>query len=285
MSVWSYVQTVRVGAGSPLDVPGFAVKPDDLEQGSEPPKVRNVTAKDNGQMRYCGKCECWKPDRTHHCSSCRRCILRMDHHCPWFATCIGFNNQKFFIQFLCYVSLFCSTCFCSSFYAVYVIVYELDPMGQTFLSLNWVALLVVSFVMGSAETIFCLYSVYIACRNTTVLESMEAVRYRTSVPSIKFRYTEAPSSSSIGNIFNLGWKANLQQIMGQQTWEWFVPIKTDIGDGTWFEIDEKVYAKAMQIADEEADRLRRQEEYRRNQLKLLQEQAESTENTPLSYYR
>ena len=36
-----------------------------------------------GAMRYCDKCQAVTPDRSHHCSVCQDCILKMDHHCPW----------------------------------------------------------------------------------------------------------------------------------------------------------------------------------------------------------
>ena len=42
-----------------------------------------ITAKRNGEQRSCTKCGILKPDRSHHCSICEACILKMDHHCPW----------------------------------------------------------------------------------------------------------------------------------------------------------------------------------------------------------
>lgn len=39
----------------------------------QPPRVK----------RLCRRCKAFKPDRAHHCSICRRCIIKMDHHCPW----------------------------------------------------------------------------------------------------------------------------------------------------------------------------------------------------------
>eukprot|EP00928_Gymnodinium_smaydae_P042583 TRINITY_DN28649_c0_g1_i1.p1 TRINITY_DN28649_c0_g1~~TRINITY_DN28649_c0_g1_i1.p1 ORF type:complete len:439 (+),score=78.84 TRINITY_DN28649_c0_g1_i1:61-1377(+) len=50
---------------------------------------------------YCEKCRWWKPPRTHHCTVCQRCTLRMDHHCPFTGTCIGMRNHGYF--FLMYV--------------------------------------------------------------------------------------------------------------------------------------------------------------------------------------
>ena len=63
----------------------------------------NTLLQDRNDL-FCKKCNNPRPLRSHHCSICKKCTLKMDHHCHWIANCVGYYNQKNFYQFL-----FCST--------------------------------------------------------------------------------------------------------------------------------------------------------------------------------
>ncbi|KAI1092006.1 zf-DHHC-domain-containing protein [Rostrohypoxylon terebratum] len=63
---------------------------------------------DDGKPKWCSQCSNWKPDRAHHSSEIDRCVLRMDHYCPWVGGMIGENSFKFFVQFVTYTACYCA---------------------------------------------------------------------------------------------------------------------------------------------------------------------------------
>lgn len=52
------------------------------------------------KVKFCYTCKKFKPPLAVHCSKCRECCLRFDHHCSWLKTCIGRENYRLFIAFL-----------------------------------------------------------------------------------------------------------------------------------------------------------------------------------------
>lgn len=60
------------------------------------------------KFTYCEPCNRIRPPRCEHCVVCDECVLRVDHHCFFVGnSCIGFNNQKFFILYCLYFSMGC----------------------------------------------------------------------------------------------------------------------------------------------------------------------------------
>ncbi|XP_030842045.1 palmitoyltransferase ZDHHC16 isoform X2 [Strongylocentrotus purpuratus] len=70
-------------------------------------KYMGPVVSETGAGGICKKCIGPKPLRTHHCSVCRTCILKMDHHCPWINNCVGHFNHRYFMLFCIYMSIGC----------------------------------------------------------------------------------------------------------------------------------------------------------------------------------
>ncbi|OLN85100.1 Palmitoyltransferase SWF1 [Colletotrichum chlorophyti] len=51
-----------------------------------------------GQM--CSTCNFLKPPRSKHCSICKRCVAKLDHHCIFINGCVGYKNQHYFVLLL-----------------------------------------------------------------------------------------------------------------------------------------------------------------------------------------
>ncbi|KAK2882490.1 hypothetical protein FQN49_000289 [Arthroderma sp. PD_2] len=148
---------------------------------TEDPEYTSVTVNSLGDMRYCKKCQSRKPDRTHHCSTCGQCVLKMDHHCPWLATCVGMYNYKAFLLFLIYTCLFCYVCFAISVLWVWDEMMKNAQYMERFLPVNVIVLAVVSGMMSLVLTGFAGWHVSLAARGLTTIECLEKTRYLAPV--------------------------------------------------------------------------------------------------------
>ena len=170
----------------------------------------NVEKKKYGGVRVCHWCFKAKPDRCHHCSQCNRCVLKMDHHCPWVANCVGFYNYKFF---LCTLFNCGATC--------WIIVTTAFPILEGACNhpeyFNFVTAFYVStsyclaFIMGVLITGFFSFHMYLVWCQYTTIEFCEKRRS----DSDKF-HKEFP--------YSLGFCHNLRTILGDNPILWFIPI-------------------------------------------------------------
>ena len=56
----------------------------------------------------CRTCGFSKPARSKHCSICKVCVAKHDHHCIWVMNCIGQGNYAYFVAMLLSVSIMLS---------------------------------------------------------------------------------------------------------------------------------------------------------------------------------
>ena len=179
---WSYTTAVFSDPGSPTSPisssttkSGYSHLP--THEPSSNLDIPSFTVKSTGDARFCKKCEARKPDRAHHCSSCKRCVLKMDHHCPWLATCVGHKNYKPFLLFCIYTTVFCWICLGVSAFWLWSEFFNNAQEEQGLLAVNMVLLSVLSGIIGLVMTGFTGWHLSLAWRGQTTIECLEKTRY------------------------------------------------------------------------------------------------------------
>ena len=103
-------QTIVTHIKSMFTNPGYVPIPYNPPQNFSNNQDSSSLSKDGTKMEtksmelFCKKCNNPRPPRAHHCKVCKKCTLKMDHHCHWIANCVGYYNQKVFYQFLFYAT-------------------------------------------------------------------------------------------------------------------------------------------------------------------------------------
>jgi ribosomal protein L40E len=90
MVIMSHLKAVFLDPGS-VPLPTTRLDFSDLHS--------NKSEYENDEWTVCTRCETFRPPRAHHCRICKRCIRRMDHHCPWISMLIIVSFARSFVAF------------------------------------------------------------------------------------------------------------------------------------------------------------------------------------------
>ncbi|CAA7389721.1 unnamed protein product [Spirodela intermedia] len=215
--VGTYVTAVRRDPGH---VPS-SYTPDIEDPGVSIHEIKRKS----GDLRYCQKCSHYKPPRAHHCRVCKRCILKMDHHCIWINNCVGHGNYKVFFVFLLHAVIACTH---SMVLLVGSTAHDFHgDQRQTEGSsrISYIICGVLLFPLTLALIILLGWHIYLILQNKTTIEYHEGVRAMGLAQE---------NGNDYQHPYDLGAYENLVSILGPSVWCWICPTSGHIGSGLHF---------------------------------------------------
>ena len=211
--MFNYMACINTPPGfpEPCADPGFylGVRTVNTHDGKRVTHLKHKLLLEPGvSYRWCRHCNCIKPPRAHHDSILGRCVLDMDHYCPWMHNCIGYGNYRYFVLFMAYLLLGCIYVVATDI----ILFYEFnDKEGKDVLYYQQLQdALMYSFTIaiaaGLAVGILLLWHVYLSLTNQTTIEFYINMEERA----------EAKEAGTIyKNPFDKGWRKNLRRVFGE----------------------------------------------------------------------
>ncbi|KAM3964885.1 putative palmitoyltransferase ZDHHC24 [Aphomia sociella] len=197
-------------------------------------KGRYLNSCNKSNWTVCSVCECMRPPRAWHCNTCDICILKRDHHCTFFACCVGYYNHRYFMFFTLYI-------FISMMYTLY---YNVKFLAQ-FITWNH-GLVIVKFIFPLASFMIdfgkeSLY-VFLVVINVIIGVFSGFLFFYHLNNLLKGKIVPETKNCSKESLYDRGWKANLIEVFGSRWYfTWISPfIQSPLpGNGVEWIVDDK----------------------------------------------
>jgi len=178
----------------------------------------------------CPMCNFKRPPRANHCHACNKCVMRLEHHCPWINNCIGYNNFKSYFLMLFYLSL-------SGIYYTVTLIYLVFFDYDTAINIPrfiyaiylFTGLIYVSFsvTLAGFTGLYIIHLYY----GVTAYERLKDIDWAEP-------FTKCDWSNLKGNSpYNLDWVKNFERMFGNSILLWFIPINSNKTTQLGYEFD------------------------------------------------
>ncbi|CEP01890.1 unnamed protein product (mitochondrion) [Plasmodiophora brassicae] len=189
------------------------VMPGTIEKGNEPDVAEPDDTTANGKLGMtCRDCDVIKVPRSHHCSQCGRCILRMNYHCWLLGTCVGAKNLKFYTLALLYACV-------GSAVSLVITCTNADRSWTSFPGVfAFVVSVAVQFCVFVVAALYLKRHIWLVARNLTWIEYVENLQQwkKLSEKGVQHNWLHK---------YNHGTWANLQSVFGDGSLLlWILPV-------------------------------------------------------------
>lgn len=182
------------------------------------------TKKTGVHRMQCDKCSTHRPPRAHHCRVCRRCVLKMDHHCIWINNCVGHRNYKSFLVLIFYATL--ASTYSATMMISYVLHNDWDSSRSLPLKIFYVGCGLMIVGLSLTFGTFLCWHIYLTAHNMTTIEYYEGKRAA---------WLSRKSGLSYHHPFDVGVYKNITLILGPNMLKWLWPTSSShIKDGLNF---------------------------------------------------
>lgn len=187
----------------------------------------------------------WKPRRARHCATCEKWVLKMDHHCPFLGTWVGYHNLKFFILFWFYGLIV------NYIYLDSAIRYGFSDEKKLYFPVRmfyWLftgmfTLSQLNFLMFNINSFVILYN------NTTAADTYEETEL--NYPWWKRGLEKSKYIEDSRNAYDRLWLWNFWDILGDSLWQWPLPIFHEMkGKGMYYPSIPDFDMKDLQLLNE-----------------------------------
>ncbi|CAB3410081.1 unnamed protein product [Caenorhabditis bovis] len=189
-------------------------------------------------LQACVPCGGYKVPRSHHCSKCNRCCMKMDHHCPWINNCVGHRNHAYFIRFLSAAVCGCIHALILDSFALYYIIFagwfmHYGSGNEPIVIATPLSFILLIMAFAFAAGVAIALSVLLYVQIKYVVKNKNGIEEYIDNKAINLRNNCDEDGEEIEPWvypYDLGWKQNIAEVLGN------VQSGRTLGNGTWWPV-------------------------------------------------
>ena len=151
----------------------------------------------------------------------------MDHHCIWIMNCVGFNNLGHFTRLMTFAALACILSLILIGICTFLVIGRLDGKNEmvnsatVFIAINGTILIPMTCIIS----MLAYNNIYNVIRNITCIESIQMEDEAQMLSGSEL------GAKNISNPYDLGWRRNVDSVLGDIWWLWWMPQLAKIESG------------------------------------------------------